>query len=64
MSEEEKLKINIQIDQKMDELEATGLSREEILYDDGKRGVPLAIDPFFQFLRKNYLAREMFLGQA
>lgn len=38
--------IHDQIDQKMQELEDTGLTREEILYDK-QDGIPLSDDPFF-----------------
>lgn len=61
MSSEEKTKINLLIDEKLEKLEKTGLSREEILYDDGRRGVPLGQDPFFQYIKKNYKAREVFI---
>ncbi|EGR32490.1 hypothetical protein IMG5_081240 [Ichthyophthirius multifiliis] len=62
MDAEEKKKINILIDEKLDQLEATGLSREEILYDNPQHiGIPLSQDPFFQYLKKNYLSREVFL---
>ncbi len=36
MSEEDKLKVHSIVDAKLQELEATNLSREEILYDDGR----------------------------
>lgn len=36
MSQEEKEKVHLQIDLKLDELESTGLSREELLYDNPK----------------------------
>ena len=26
-----------------------------------RKGIPLASDPFFQFLKRNYLAREIYL---
>mmetsp|Transcript_14739 Transcript_14739/g.10640 ORF Transcript_14739/g.10640 Transcript_14739/m.10640 type:complete len:81 (+) Transcript_14739:299-541(+) len=44
----------------MHELEATGLSRQEILYDE-PGGIPLIDDPFFQFLKNNKTAREMLI---
>ena len=36
MSEEDKLKVHSLVDAKLAELEATNLSREEILFDDGR----------------------------
>jgi hypothetical protein len=36
----------MEIDIRMQELEETGLTRNEILFDD-QRGVPLLDDPFF-----------------
>lgn len=44
----------------MQELEDTGLSREEILYNK-PIGFPLKQDKFFQFLKKNKIAREMLI---
>lgn len=41
MDSDEKQKINILIDEKMQELEDTDLSREEILYDKSEKGIPL-----------------------
>jgi hypothetical protein len=38
--------IHDQIDQRMQELEDSGLTREEILYDK-QEGLPLSDDPFF-----------------
>lgn len=66
MEDEEKIKIHELIDIKLGEIEQTNLSREEILYDDGRKGIPLPIDPFFQLLKKNRLAREILLkpGEA
>jgi ribosomal protein S18 len=58
MSQEDKDRIHAQIDFKMDELELTGLSREEILFDR-PGGLPLSQDPVYQFLRANRQAREM-----
>lgn len=46
----------------MEELEATGLTREEILYDNPSHtSLPLAEDPFFQYLKRNVVAREVLL---
>ena len=58
LSQEDKDRIHAQIDFKMDELETTGLSREEILLNR-PGGLPLSMDPVFQFLRHNRSAREM-----
>lgn len=60
MSEEDKARIHQEIDLKMDELEDTGLSRQEIL-NNIPGGIPLSQDPVFQYLRRNHLAREMVL---
>jgi hypothetical protein len=48
------------IDVKMQELEDSGLTREEILYDK-QQGIPLADDPFFQFVKNSRTAREMLM---
>lgn len=60
MPAEEKERIHAQIELKMDQLEDTGLSRQEILVNK-PGGIPLGQDPVFQYLRKNRLAREMIL---
>jgi len=39
--------VHNEVDERLRELEETGLSRQEILFDDPKRGVPLKDDPFF-----------------
>lgn len=61
MTEEDKRKVHDQIDFKMAQLERTGLSRDEILYNK-PGGLPLSEDPVFQFLKDNSKAREMLLG--
>jgi ribosomal protein S18 len=61
LSDKEKQKVHDQIDFKMAQLERTGLSRDEILYNK-PGGIPLAEDPVFQFLKNNPRAREMMLG--
>ena len=48
---------------KLRQLEETGLSRNEILYDDPKKGVPLKDDPFYQLIKNSRVVREM-LTQA
>jgi len=60
LSKEDKERIHQEIDVKMQELEDSGLSREEIMF--GKPiGVPLVHDKYFQFLKKNKVAREMLI---
>jgi len=44
----------------MQELEDTGLTRNEILFEQQK-GIKLADDPFFQFVKNSETAREMLL---
>jgi ribosomal protein S18 len=58
MTQEEKDLVHNEIDFKMQELEDTGLSRMEILYNVEK-GIPLSDDPVFQYLKQNRIAREM-----
>ncbi len=40
-------KIHDEIDLQLQELEDTGLTRNEILFDDANIGIPLKDDPFF-----------------
>ena len=47
MSKETVDMIHEEIDERMQELEMTGLSRNEILFDDPGTGVKLFDDPFF-----------------
>lgn len=61
LSKDEMNKIHEEIDLKMKELEDSGLSKEEILYNEPK-GFPLKQDQFFQFLKKNRKAREMLIA--
>jgi len=61
MTTKEKDKVHLEIDLRLEKLEKLGLSKEEILYDDQPGGIPLKIDPFFQFLKKNRIAREMII---
>lgn len=58
MTHEDKERIHLQIDLKMDQLEQTGLSREEVLFDK-PGGLRLSEDPVFQYIRANREAREM-----
>ena len=39
--------VHEEITDRLEELEASGLSRNEILFDDPHSGVPLKDDPFF-----------------
>lgn len=61
MDSKEKEQIHLEIESKMEELEATGLSKEELLYGKSLagKGVSLKEDPVFQFLKKSREAREM-----
>lgn len=47
-------------DKKLQELEDSGLTRDEVLYNR-QTGIPLADDPFFQFVKRNKAAREMLI---
>jgi hypothetical protein len=60
MSREEKEKIHEEIDLRLKELEDSGLSKEEILFNKPE-GVPLKFDKFFQYLKENRLARELLI---
>lgn len=59
MTEEQKARVHDLVDKKLQELEDTGLSREELLYEGKIGGVPLSLDPFFKLLKYNRLAREI-----
>eukprot|EP00330_Aristerostoma_sp_ATCC50986_P012553 CAMPEP_0114580234 /NCGR_PEP_ID=MMETSP0125-20121206/4565_1 /TAXON_ID=485358 ORGANISM="Aristerostoma sp., Strain ATCC 50986" /NCGR_SAMPLE_ID=MMETSP0125 /ASSEMBLY_ACC=CAM_ASM_000245 /LENGTH=141 /DNA_ID=CAMNT_0001771683 /DNA_START=126 /DNA_END=551 /DNA_ORIENTATION=+ len=61
MSQEEKDKVHRVIDLRLKEIEDTGLSKEELLFDNFTGGVPLSRDPFFQLIKKNKLAREVLI---
>jgi len=60
MSAEAKEKVHQEIDERMKELEDTGLTRYEILFEMQK-GMRLADDPFFQFIKNSKTGREMLL---
>lgn len=60
MSQAAKDLVHAEIDQKMQDLEDTGLTRCELLFER-QEGLRLADDPFFQFLKNNRTAREMLL---
>ena len=48
LTEEEKIKVHQELDQRLQELEDTGLTRIELLFDDQSgKGVKLKDDPFF-----------------
>lgn len=53
--------VHQEVDERLQELEETGLTRNEILFDEPSTGVRLADDPFFQLLKKNKTAREMLI---
>lgn len=59
MSDEEKRAVHAEIDQRMNELESTGLSRTEILFDEPNKGIKLKDDPYFQLVKESHLVREM-----
>jgi hypothetical protein len=61
MSKEDLEYVHSQLDRRMQELEDSGLTREEILHDRQGEGIPLADDPFFQFLKNSRSAREMLI---
>lgn len=63
LSKEQINNIHGQIDLAMKELEESGLSKEELLYDIPK-GIPLKQDHFFQFVRHNKKAREMLIAST
>ena len=60
MTEEAKDKVHQEIEVRMQELEDTGLTRTEILFEE-QTGMQLADDPFFQFIKNSKTAREMLL---
>ena len=60
MSAETKEKVHQEIDKRMQEIEDTGLTRNEILHEK-QTGVKLADDPFYQFVKNSRTAREMLL---
>lgn len=47
MSQEDIDRVHFEIDERMQELEDTGLTRNEILFDEASTGVRLSDDPFF-----------------
>ena len=61
MSKERIDQIHLEIDERMEELEESGLTRNEILFDDPNVGVPLKDDPFFQLIKNSKTVREMLI---
>ena len=62
LSKERVAQIHLEIDERMQELEDTGLTRNEILFNDANAGIPLKDDPFFQLMKDNQTAREMLIS--
>lgn len=62
LSAERVAQIHEDVDERLQELEETGLTRNEILFDDANKGIPLRDDPFFQLIKQNHTAREMLIG--
>lgn len=60
LSQKEKDNVHREVDLRLQELEDTGLTRLEILYNQEK-GIPLGDDPVFQYLKINRIAREMLI---
>lgn len=60
MSDEAKEQVHLEIDRRMQELEDTGLTRNEILFEE-QQGMRLADDPFFQYVKNSRTVREMLL---
>uniref|UniRef100_A0A7S3MX36 Uncharacterized protein n=1 Tax=Strombidium inclinatum TaxID=197538 RepID=A0A7S3MX36_9SPIT len=58
MTQAAKDKVHAEIDERMQEMEDTGLTRYEILFEK-QRGMPLADDPVFQYVKNQRVAREM-----
>ena len=54
--------VHQEITDRLEELEESGLSRNEILYDDPHSGIPLKDDPFFQLIKSSNTVREMLIG--
>jgi hypothetical protein len=63
MSEAARDRVHQEIDIRMQELEDTGLSRNEILFEEQK-GLSLKDDPFFQYVKNSRTAREMLLAPS
>lgn len=54
--------VHHEIDYRMLELEETGLTRQEILFNDAGKGIPLRDDPFYQLVKGNRTIREMLIS--
>lgn len=61
MEMEQREAVHNEIDIRLKELEESGLTREEILFNQVK-GIPLIEDPFFQLVKNNKLVREMLVS--
>lgn len=61
LSKERIAAIHDEIDVRMQELEDTGLTRNEILFEDAGAGIPLRDDPFYQLIKGNRTAREILI---
>lgn len=61
MSAEAKEKVHQELDVRLQELEDTGLTRNEILFEAEHEGIALADDPFYQFVKNSKTAREMLM---
>lgn len=63
MSQEAKEKVHLELDRRMQEIEDTGLSRQEILHENTnpKGQLKLVDDPFYQFVKSSRTAREMLI---
>lgn len=61
LSKERIDQVHHEVDIRLRELEESGLTREEILYDEPRRGVLLKDDPFFQLIKNSRIAREMLI---
>ena len=62
LTKERVAQIHLEIDERLQELEESGLTRNEILFDDPNKGIPLRDDPFFQLIKTNRTAREMLIA--
>jgi len=60
LTEQQKQKVHQEVEKRMQELEETGLSRMELLYDNMEgKGCQLKDDPFFQLVKGSRTVREM-----
>ena len=54
--------IHDEISERMQELQDTGLTRNEILFDDPHEGIQLRGDRFYQLIKGSQTAREMLIN--